>query len=336
MAKYKIAVLPGDGVGIEVVEAAMTVLKKIEVDAQYIPGDIGWEYWRKVGNALPDRTIKLLKETDACLFGAITSPDASVKDYRSPILHLRKHFDLYANVRPVARLAPDLGVGDLNAVIVRENTEGMYTGLEHSDDGVVTLERKVSDKACRRLVRYAIEHCRREGVQRITCVHKSNVLRMSDGMFRRIFYEEVTGTGLEANDLLVDAAAADLIMRPQRFGCLVTLNLYGDILSDEAAAVVGGLGFAPSVNHGDNFDIYEPTHGSAPDIAGRGIANPTAAILSSAMMLKGMGLKEGSERIGNAVIAALRNGVRTPDAGGKATTGEYTQAVIAELGLDHR
>ena len=126
---------------------------------------------------------------------------------------------------------------------------------------------------------------------RITCVHKSNVLRLSDGMFKRIFYEEVAGSGLEANDLLVDAAAAALIMRPQQFGCLVTLNLYGDILSDEAAAVVGGLGFAPSVNHGDRFDLYEPTHGSAPDIAGKGIANPTAAIISSAMMLKGFGMQ---------------------------------------------
>jgi isocitrate/isopropylmalate dehydrogenase len=212
----------------------------------------------------------------------------------------------------------------------------MYTGIEHADGGVVTLERKVSEKACRRVVRYAIEHCRREDIRKITCVHKSNVLRLSDGMFRRIFYEEVAGSGLQANDLLVDAAAAALIMKPQQFGCLVTLNLYGDILSDEAAAIVGGLGFAPSVNHGDRFDLYEPTHGSAPDIAGKGIANPTAAMLSSSMMLKDLGMREEAERINNAVITTLRSGVRTPDAGGRATTWDYTQAVIADMARAHR
>jgi isocitrate/isopropylmalate dehydrogenase len=259
-----------------------------------------------------------------------------VKDYSSPILRLRKHFDLYANVRPVTRMVPDLGIGDLNAVIVRENTEGMYTGIEHAEDGVVTLERRVSEKACRRLVRYAIGLCGREGIGRITCVHKSNVLRMSDGMFRRIFYEEADGSGLEAKDLLVDAAAAALIMKPEQFGCLVTLNLYGDILSDEAAAIVGGLGFAPSVNHGDRFDIYEPTHGSAPDIAGKGVANPTAAILSSSMMLKDLGFKQEAEMVIKAIRSVLGSGVRTPDAGGRATTGEFTQAVLACLERSQR
>jgi isocitrate/isopropylmalate dehydrogenase len=162
------------------------------------------------------------------------------------------------------------------------------------------------------------------------------VLRQSDGLFKRVFYEETSGSGLEANDLLVDAAAAALIMKPQQFGCVVTLNLYGDILSDEAAAVVGGLGFAPSDNHGDRFDLFEPTHGSAPDIAGKGIANPTAAMLSAAMMLKSMDMADGSVRIKEAVVAALKNGVRTPDAGGSATTGEYTRAVIDHLDRAHR
>ncbi len=326
-----VVVIGGDGIGPEVIGSAVKVLDAVNAPLNMTFARMGLECFRQTGSYLPDETMSALNGADACLFGAITSPDASVTDYRSPILHLRKHFDLYANVRPVVRLIPDLGVGDLNAVIVRENTEGMYTGIEHSEGGVVTLERKVSEKACRRLVRYAIGHCRREGIRNITCVHKSNVLRLSDGMFKHIFYEEVAGSGLEANDLLVDAAAAALIMRPRQFGCLVTLNLYGDILSDEAAAIVGGLGFAPSVNHGDRFDIFEPTHGSAPDIAGKGIANPIAAILSSAMMLKSMGMKGEAERIGNAVIATLRKGIRTPDAGGRSTTGDFTQAVTAEL-----
>jgi isopropylmalate/isohomocitrate dehydrogenase-like protein len=332
----KVVVIGGDGIGPEVMGSAVKLLQATDAPLDLVFAPMGLECFRQTGSYLPDDTLVALEAADACLFGAITSPDASIKNYRSPILQLRKHFDLYANVRPVTRLSPDLGIGDLNAVIVRENTEGMYTGIEHCEEGVVTLERKVSEKACRRLVRYAIELCRQEGIGKITCVHKSNVLRMSDGMFKRIFYEEVAGSGLDANDLLVDAAAAALIIRPQQFGCLVTLNLYGDILSDEAAAVVGGLGFAPSVNHGDHFDLFEPTHGSAPDIAGKGIANPTAAILSASMMLKSLGMKETAGTIERAVIAALRNGVRTRDAGGKATTDEFTLAVISELGKDHR
>ena len=331
-----VVVIGGDGIGPEVTASAVEVLEAVGAPLNLSFARMGLECFRQTGSYLPDETLASLNGADACLFGAITSPDARVKGYRSPILQLRKHFDLFANVRPVSRLVPDLGVGDLSAVIVRENTEGMYTGIERSEDGVVTLERKVSEKACRRLVRYAVEHCGQEGIGKITCVHKSNVLRLSDGMFKRIFYEEVAGSGLEANDLLVDAAAAALIMKPQQFGCLVTLNLYGDILSDEAAAVVGGLGFAPSNNHGDHFDLFEPTHGSAPDIAGQGIANPTAAMLSAAMMLKSMGMADRSESIKGAVIAALRDGVRTPDAGGKASTQEYTRAVMARLDRAHR
>jgi isopropylmalate/isohomocitrate dehydrogenase-like protein len=327
----KVAVIGGDGIGPEVIEAAVTVLEAVQAPLSLTYARMGLECYRQTGSYLPEETISSLNNSDACLFGAITSPDAGVKDYRSPILQLRRHFDLYANVRPVTRLVPDLGIGDLNAVIVRENTEGMYTGIEHIEDGVVTLERKVSEKACRRIVRYAIEHCRRENIGKITCVHKSNVLRMSDGMFKRIFYEETEGTGLAANDLLVDAAAAAMITRPQQFGCIVTLNLYGDILSDEAAAVVGGLGFAPSVNHGDRFDLFEPTHGSAPDIAGKGIANPTAAMLSAAMMLKQFGMRDEADRINDSVVLALRKGVRTPDAGGNASTKEFTRAVIDAL-----
>ena len=334
--RKNVVVIGGDGIGPEVIASAVGVLNAVDAPLTLSFARMGLECFRQTGAYLPDETVLALDGADACLFGAITSPDASVKDYRSPILWLRKHFDLYANVRPVTRLVPDLGIGDLNAVIVRENTEGMYSGIEHVEDGVVTLERKVSEKACRRLVKYAVGHCRTNGIGRITCVHKSNVMRLSDGLFKRIFYEEVAGSGLEASDMLVDAAAASLIMKPRQFGCLVTLNLYGDILSDEAAAVVGGLGFAPSVNHGDGFDIYEPTHGSAPDIAGKGIANPTAAILSASMMLKDLGLKEESDRIDSAIIATLKSGVRTPDAGGAATTWDYTQSVLAELARTHR
>ena len=189
------------------------------------------------------------------LFGAITSPVTPDPCYRSPLLQLRKHFDLYANIRPCFPILPEYKVVDLNTVIVRENTEGMYTGREREEDGAVILERVVSEKGCRRIVEKAIKVSRVMGFNKITCVHKANVLRKSDGLFRKVFYEVMADTGMEADDMIVDAVAAALISKPKQFQCIVTLNLYGDILSDEAAALTGGLGMAPSANLSDHFGL---------------------------------------------------------------------------------
>lgn len=327
----KVTVIPGDGIGPEVIGGTMEVLSALDLDIEFIMADMGSECFRRTGSYLPEDTLAILRSSDCCLFGAITSPSSFDPTYRSPILQLRRQFDLYANVRPVHRICPDLGLVDLDLTIVRENTEGMYTGLEHDVEGGVILERKVSEKACRRLVAYAIRLCKENGMRTLTCVHKSNVLRRSDGLFRRIFYEEMDGSGLVAKELLVDAAAAAMITRPEEMECMVTLNLYGDILSDEAAALTGGLGFAPSGSYGEDFALFEPTHGSAPDIAGKGISNPSATILSAVMMLDHLGMKTPARRLEVALKGTLADGVRTKDAGGEHRTTDFCSEIVKRL-----
>jgi isopropylmalate/isohomocitrate dehydrogenase-like protein len=326
----RIVVIEGDGVGKEVIPAAVKVLQASRAPLELIPAKMGLECKAKIGTYLPDETMRKLDAADSCLFGAIQSPMGD-PTYQSPLLFLRRHYDLFANVRPARRLHPELGKADLDMVIVRENSEGMYTGVERAVEGGFVLERKVTERACRRIVRYAIDLSKARGLGSVTCVHKANVLRLSDGLFRRIFFEEMQGTGLEAREMLVDAAAAALITKPTAFECIVTLNLYGDILSDEAAALIGGLGFGACANIGERFSIFEPCHGSAPDIAGKGIANPTGAMMCAALMLRHLGLRDEADRIEHAVRAALASGFRTPDAGGGCRTTAYTNAVVSRL-----
>jgi len=324
----RIVAIEGDGIGSEVIPQAIRALKTVAPELEIMPAEMGLRCKQRMGAYLPDATLDAIHDSDVCLFGAITSPEED-PGYRSPILRLRCELDLYANVRPAKRIVRDVGLVDLSLILVRENSEGMYTGGEREQEGSVILERKVSEKACRRICRHALDLCERENIERITCVHKANVLRKSDGMFRRIFYEEAGRTKVEAKDMLVDAAAAALITRPRDFGCIVTLNLYGDILSDEAAALVGGLGMAPSGNIGDNYAIFEPCHGSAPDIAGKGIANPTAAVLSASMLLKHLGMPKGARLIEDGVKNTLERGIRTPDIGGHHSTREFGDALIS-------
>lgn len=328
----RVTVIPGDGIGPEVIGAALEVLGAVNAPLDITEAKMGLACFKETGSYLPQETLDKLAESDAALFGAITSPVTYDASYRSPLLHLRKAFDLYANIRPVRRWHPSIGLVDLDVIIVRENTEGMYTGVERDDgDGVVT-ERKVTRRACQRIVDKALEVCRAEGRKSVTCVHKSNVLRRSDGLFREVFRERVKDSGIEGFELLVDAAAAAMVLQPGMLECLVTLNLYGDILSDEAAALTGGLGFAPSVNLGDRFALFEPTHGSAPDIAGQDRANPVAAILSAAMMLRHLGMGPKADLIERSVTESLGRGIRTVDAGGKMGTREFTTRLIEVLG----
>jgi len=326
----RIVVIEGDGIGAEVVPQAVRVLRTVAPEVELVSAEMGLASKDRTGKYLPDATMDAIRDSDACLFGAITSPDGDPA-YRSPILRLRCELDLYANVRPAKRIVPNIGMVDLDLTLVRENSEGMYTGMETELEGAVVLKRKVSDKACRRICRHALDLCEREKIGRITCAHKANVLRKSDGMFRRIFYEEVAGRNLEARDMLVDAVAAALITKPQEFGCIVTLNLYGDILSDEAAALVGGLGMAPSGNIGDHYAVFEPCHGSAPDIAGRGISNPIATILSASMSLKYLGMQEAARQIEDSVEEALKKGVRTADIGGHHSTRQFGDELVAMI-----
>jgi len=325
----KIVVIEGDGIGPEVISSTMRVIEALSPALETMPAEMGQRSYRSSGTALPQTTLHLLEEADACLFGAITSP--SEPGYDSPLLRLRRHFDLFVNIRPARQLVPGLGLVDLDVIIFRENTEGMYTGAEREEDGSIILERRVTERVCRRLVRFARDYCLGKDRKKLTCVHKANVLRRSDRMFRKIFMEEMEGSSLPGSEMLVDAAAAALISRPREVDGLVTLNLYGDILPDEAAALVGGMGFDPSANIGDEMAIFEPVHGSAPDIEGKDLANPIGALLSGAMMLRHLAMPEEASMIEEAIRLSLLDGKMTKDAGGSCGTRAFTDHVITRL-----
>ncbi|NYT12396.1 MAG: isocitrate/isopropylmalate dehydrogenase family protein [Methanomassiliicoccales archaeon] len=325
----KIAVIEGDGIGPEVIRSTVRVLEATGARIELFEAEMGLDCNRKNGSYLPKETVESLSEADACLFGAITS--SNDPEYRSPLLQLRKEFELFANVRPLKRISPDLGMVDLDTIIFRENTEGMYTGDEVDEGDSIILRRRVSEGAVRRLIRFSNEYALLEGRRSMTCVHKANVIRRSDGLFRDIFLQEMRSSPLEAREMLVDACAAAMISHPEKLDCIVTLNLYGDILSDEGAALVGGLGLAPSANIGEDLAIFEPVHGSAPDIAGKGIANPVASILSAVMMLRYLGMHKEAELMECSLSNAVRAGRRTPDIGGNLTTDEFTDEIIRRM-----
>lgn len=327
----RICVLPGDGIGPEVIDCAVKVLEKATDQLEFVRADIGLEALKRHGDALPKDTYSLMMSCDSCLFGAVTSSERP--DYVSPVLRFRKGLDLYANVRPVRNLVDLPNRPAINVLIVRENSEGMYTQNEVYDDLGVTTMRKVSRKACERIVSFAIDYSRANGRKRVCCVHKANVLRASDGLFLSIFRELMAkgGAGLVTEEQLVDSAALKLVTDPRSFDVIVTLNLYGDILSDVAAGVAGGLGFAPSGNIGLKHSVFEPAHGSAPDIAGKGVANPTAAMLAGAMMLRHIGLPEPASEIEKAVSSVYISGHLTIDLGGRHGSTSFTEHVTKLL-----
>ncbi len=325
-----VAVIGGDGIGPEVISSAVRAVAATRAEIEMVPATMGLRCFRERGSYLPQETLDTLEGSDACLFGAITSPPDD-PCYNSPLLFLRRHFDLFANVRPAKRVHPSVGLSDVDLVIVRENTEGMYTGVEKESAGEVITERKVTERACKRIVDYAISLSKKEKRHKLTCVHKANVLRKSDGLFRNVFLSRIACSGLDWEEMYVDATAAAMVSSPSRFDCIVTLNLYGDILSDEAAAIAGGLGLAPSGNIGERFAIFEPVHGSAPDIAGKGIANPIAAILSASMMLEHLGFKKEANLLEKAVSCTLAEGYRTRDIGGNLSTERFTERYVGIL-----
>jgi len=324
-----VCVLRGDGIGPEVIDCATRVLNAVTDDIEIVHADIGQQAYKRTGKYLPDDTFEAMVDADSCLFGAVTSTSGA--EYDSPVLGFRKRLDLFANIRPSRDFLCPGGIG-VDLVIVRENTEGLYTQDEDEDEGGVTTRRRVSQDASKRIIRCAIELAR--GRRRsICCVHKANVLRKSDGLFLSLFTEaaENESDWLSHSDQLVDSAAAGIVTKPEKFDVIVTLNMYGDILSDVAAAVVGGLGFAPSGNIGPSHSVFEPAHGSAPDIAGMGVANPTAAILSAGMMLEHLGMKDESTRVVEAISAVYMSGTRTVDIGGDYGSERFTDKVIHYL-----
>ncbi len=307
-----ITLIPGDGIGQEVIPAARLVLEALGLGLQFVEAEAGYGTFERTGEALPEATLAQCARSDAVLFGATSSPLGQVPGYRSPILALRRHFDLYANLRPAQADGIDL-------LIVRENTEGLYSGRERVEDGGQTAitERVITARASERIVRLACQQAqRRRGL--LTIVHKANVLKATCGLFRQVALEVIRDfPGLAVEEMLVDTAALRLVSDPAHFDVLVTTNLFGDILSDLVAGLTGGLGLAPSANLGDARPaVFEPVHGSAPDIAGQGVADPRAAILSAGLMLDYLGYAGEAARLCQVARATPHTGqtMRTAEA----------------------
>ena len=327
---YKIAVIGGDGIGNEVMDSCEYLLDKIDLEFSFEYGIAGFECFNNTGTTLPEETIKIANKSDAVLFGASTSTPGQP----SPIINLRKALNVYANIRPIKSYK---GVNcirdDIDFVIVRENTEGLYSQVEYGDCEKMIAERHITKKASERISKAAFNLCIKRGQNKVTCVHKSNVLKKTDGIFKESFYKVAKQyPQIIAEDYYVDATAMYLLTQPQNFNVIVSSNLFGDILSDESAGLVGGLGLAPSGNIGDHNGLFEPVHGSAPDIAGKNIANPCSMILSSSMMLDYLGEWEISNDIKKAVEKVIADcKIRTPDLGGNACTMDVTKAIVKEL-----
>jgi isopropylmalate/isohomocitrate dehydrogenase-like protein len=331
MTTYKIAVIPGPGIGKEVVREAVRLLESTDLKFDFSYMEVGYEVFKKTGTPVPDDVLARMRKTQACLFGATATP-VGVPGYKSAIITLRRALGLYANIRPAKSYPSQRGMKDVDLVIVRENTEGLYSGMEFELADSAYSIRVITRKATERITRFAFDLAMKRS-KKVTVVTKANVLRKSDGLFLEVSrkvaedYPEV-----EVEEAFVDVTAMRLILKPHIFDVIVTSNLFGDILSDEAAGLVGGLGLAPSANIGADYALFEPVHGSAPRLAGRGIANPMAAILASRMMLDYLGEDKWAERVEKAVVTVLKEGkVLTPDLGGSSSTTEVTDAIIDAL-----
>ncbi len=373
MSKYRIAWLPGDGIGNDVMEAARLALDAVELEAEYIHGDIGWDFWCREGDAFPSRTMELLRNVDAALFGAITSKPVKAAEaelvpelkgkgltYRSPIVRMRQLFNLYVCLRPIkAYPGNPLNFKEgIDLVVFRENTEDLYAGVEFNPvppeltatlrslskpfaafadlpgDQYAVSCKVNTKKGSERIVRAAFEFAKEHGRRKVTVVHKANVVRATDGLFleeaRKVAkdYPEI-----QTDDANIDAICMWLLKNPFAYDVLVAPNLYGDIISDLCAQMVGGLGFGCSGNIGEKLAVFEPTHGSAPKYAGQYKVNPIATILAAKMMLDWLGEKEKAARIELAVAEVIKDGrVRTYDMGGKNSTLEMGKAIAAAVG----
>ncbi len=329
MTEIKLCVIRGDGVGNEVVPCAVEVLRRVLPDLQTVDADAGWDCFTRVGNALPDATKQAIRDCGAAIFGATQSPSKKVEGYRSPIIGMRQAFDLYANLRPTRSISG----APIDLLIVRENTQGLYVQREYMRGDEAIAERVITHAASARIGKIALQLAQRRN-KRLTIVHKANILPLTDGVFRDAVRSEATAfPDVAINEVLVDTAAMLLASKPQQFDVIVTTNLFGDILSDLACVWGGGMGVAPALNIGEGVAIAEPVHGSAPDIAGKGIANPCGAILSAALLARYQWhMPAVADQIERAVFAAISGGVRTPDlGGGGATTREMTDAILGKL-----
>ncbi|MGY0504599.1 isocitrate dehydrogenase [Luteimonas sp. e5] len=331
-----ITVIRGDGIGPEIMAATLHVLDSMNLGFNYEEADAGLVAMEKHGELLPEATLDSIRRNKVALKSPLTTPVG--EGFTSINVTLRRIFDLYANVRP-AKSFPNTKArfpGGVDIVTVRENTEGAYTsdGQEVSEDGAsATLVQRVTRKGSERIVRYAFELARRTGRKKVTVVHKANIMKSTSGLFLKTAREVAMDyPDIECNEMIVDNACMQLVMRPEQFDVIVTTNLFGDIISDICAGLVGGLGLAPGANIGENAAIFEAVHGSAPDIAGKGIANPCALLLGAAQMLDHLGRPEEAERLRKAIVATLEaRDSLTPDLGGEGTTMDFAKAIASRV-----
>ncbi len=330
---YKICLLPGDGIGPEVIASARVVLESLPIEWDFVECGIGYEEYQRSGSPLPDSTIEQIRHADATLFGAVTTPP-NIPNYFSPVVRMRQSLELYANLRPCKSIPHESSKPNIDMFIVRENTEGLYSGIERlEDDGNRAItERVITRKGSERIVRKAFDMARQTGRKTVHVVHKANVLRQTCGLFRSVALEIAQEyPEISTQEMLVDTCAMELVRAPEQFDVIVTTNLFGDILSDEACMFVGGLGVAASANIGADAAVFEPVHGSAPPLVGTGKANPIATFITTAMMLDYLGENESAEKLRKAVQACIANKETTPDLGGVLTISEVTQRVKVRM-----
>ena len=329
----KVTLFKGDGIGPEISDQVLRVLNSLNLPIEFEEYEIGQISYEKSGTLIPDEAIKSIKRNKVALKAPVTTPIG--KGFRSVNVGLRLALDLYANIRPAKSLkGVKTKYDNVDLVTFRENIEDLYIGLEEeiSKDEVHAIK-KITRKASERIIKSAFNYAINNNRKKVTCVHKANILKKSDGLFLHVF-EEIAKEypSIEANSLIVDNTCMQLVMKPEQFDIMVMPNLYGDILSDLTSGLIGGLGLLPSCNKNDDYAIFEAVHGSAPDIAGKGIANPTALLLSAVMMLEHLGYKDEANRIKKAIDDVLENtDIRTPDLGGKSTSKEYTDEIIKRL-----
>lgn len=333
MTRHRICLLRGDGIGPEVIDCAEQVLRTLPLDLEFTRAEIGFDAYERLGTPLPDSTLDEIRFASATLFGSVTTPP-SIPGYFSPVVRMRQSLELFANLRPCRSIPHSSSRPNIDLVIVRENTEGLYSGIERlEDDGNRAItERVITRKGSERIVRKAFEIAQQTGRKTVHVVHKANVLRQTCGLFRAVAFEVAKEyPDITTYEMLVDTCAMELVRAPEQFEIIVTTNLFGDILSDEACMFVGGLGVAASANIGANAAVFEPVHGSAPTLVGTGKANPIATFLAAAMMLDYLNEKESAERLRNAVQACIANKESTPDLDGNLTTNQVTERVIQRI-----
>jgi isocitrate dehydrogenase (NAD+) len=330
---HTITLIPGDGIGPEVTEAVARIFAAARVPVEWERHDAGVIAFKRFNQSLPPELLDSVKRNKVALKGPVTTPIA--EGFTSVNVGMRKALDLYANLRPVRNLeGVDSRFHDVDLVIVRENTEDLYSGLEHEVvPGVVESLKIITERASTRIAKFAFDHARANGRKRVTAIHKANILKLGDGLFlqstRAVAREN---TDISYDERIIDAACMSLVMTPEKFDVLLLPNLYGDIVSDLAAGLVGGLGVVPGANIGADCAVFEAVHGSAPDIADKNLANPTALLLSALMLLDHIGEREKGARIRAALGRVLTDGkVRTRDMGGKASTTEFTEAICREV-----